>query len=221
VKKRRLSVAIPLVLLAVAGLCVFLKLSGSISLERQPDRDVLLAHLRLKADSALTYCRDNGFSEKYCILINFSIHSGKNRFFIWDFERDTIVRSSLCAHGYGGNSTTERPEYSNTAGSYCSSPGRYRIGISSYSRWGIHIHYKLHGLEPTNSNAFKRIVVLHSYACVPDAEIYPFHLPLGYSAGCPVVSDAMMRRADELLKNSDKPFLLWIFDESPDKSREE
>jgi hypothetical protein len=213
-KRRRLSVVLSVALLAVAGLGAYLQLSGSISLERQPDSDAVLARLRLKADSALTYCRERGFSEKYCILIDFGIHSGKKRFFIWDFEGDTIVRSSLCAHGYGGSSTPGRPEYSNTEGSYCSSPGRYRTGISSYSRWGIHIHYKLHGLEPTNSNAFRRIVVLHSHTPVPDVEIYPLHLPLGYSAGCPVVPDAMMRRVDELLKNSDKSFLLWIFDES-------
>jgi hypothetical protein len=210
---RRTCLCISVVLLAVAGLFMILQTSGSISMEKQPDRDALVTHLRLKADTALPYCRERGFSEKYCILINFGIHSGKDRFFIWDFERDTVVRSSLCAHGYGGNSTQEKPEYSNTEGSYCSSPGRYRTGIPSYSRWGIHVHYKLHGLEPANSNAFRRVVVLHSYKYVPDAEIYPLHLPLGYSAGCPVISNAAMRRADELLKNSDKPFLLWIFDD--------
>ncbi|MDR2119521.1 MAG: murein L,D-transpeptidase catalytic domain family protein [Tannerella sp.] len=182
-------------------------------MENHPEKDTLIARLKLKADSALAYCRDNGFSEKYCFLIDFGIHSGKNRFFIWDFEKDTVVRAGLCAHGYGGNSTQSRPEYSNAEGSYCSSQGRYKTGISSYSQWGIHTHYKLHGLEPTNSNAFKRIVVLHSYKYVPDAEIYPLYLPLGYSAGCPVVSNTMMRAADTLLKNSDRPFLLWIFDE--------
>ncbi|MDR1408212.1 MAG: murein L,D-transpeptidase catalytic domain family protein [Tannerella sp.] len=211
----RSAVIVPAVLLAVAaGLSVFLLSSGAISMTRQPDRDSLSAHLKLKADSALQYCKDNGFSEKHCMLVNFNLHSGKARFFIWDFERDTIVRSSLCAHGYGGNSTTRRPEYSNVEGSFCSSPGRYRTGIPAYSRFGIHIHYKLHGLEPTNSNAFRRIVVLHSYKYVPDGEIYPLHLPMGYSAGCPVISDAAMREVDTLLKNSDKPFLLWIFDES-------
>jgi hypothetical protein len=198
----------------VAGLFLVLQMSGAIGLSNRPDSDTLIARLRLKADSAFQYCRSNGFSEKYCFLIDFGIHSGKNRFFIWDFEKDTIVRAGLCAHGYGGNSTPDRPEYSNEEGSYCSSQGRYRTGISSYSQWGIHVHYKLHGLEPTNSNAFKRIVVLHSYKYVPDGEIYPLYLPMGYSAGCPVVSNAMMTAADKLLKDSDKPFLLWIFEES-------
>jgi hypothetical protein len=214
VKRRHLSVFLPVALFVVAGLFPVLQMWNVIGMENKPDRDTLIARLRLKADSALQYCRDNSFSEKYCFLVDFGIHSGKNRFFIWDFEKDTVVRAGLCAHGYGGNSTPGRPEYSNTEGSYCSSSGRYRTGISSYSQWGIHIHYKLHGLDQTNSNAFKRIVVLHSYKYVPDSEIYPLYLPLGYSAGCPVVSNAMMNAADELLKNSDKSFLLWIFDES-------
>jgi hypothetical protein len=210
----RLSIAVFAILTVVAGLFPVLQASGVIGMENRPDRESLVACLRLKADSALQYCKDSGLSEKYCFLVNFGIHSGKDRFFIWDFENDTVVRSGLCAHGYGGNSTPGKPEYSNKAGSFCSSPGRYKTGISSYSQWGIHIHYKLHGLEPTNSNAYERIVVLHSYGHIPDSEIYPFYLPLGYSAGCPVVSNVMMSAADELLKNSDKPFLLWIFDES-------
>jgi hypothetical protein len=175
--------------------------------------EALREHLRLKADSARIYCRSGGLSERYCILVNFNIHSGKKRFFVWDFEKDTVLYSSLCAHGMGRESTSEKPVYSNDPGSYCSSLGRYKTGVSSYSRYGIHIHYKLHGQDPTNSNAFKRIVVLHSHSLMPDREIYPLHLPLGFSLGCPVISDAMMRKVDTLLKESKKPVLLWIYDE--------
>ena len=35
--------------------------------------------------------------------------------------------------------------------SYCSSLGKYKVGIRSYSKWGINVHYKLHGLEATNN----------------------------------------------------------------------
>jgi hypothetical protein len=181
--------------------------------DRKPDRELLLEHLRLKADSAKGYCKSKGFSEQYCMLVNFRIHSGKQRFFVWDFEKDTVLYSSLCAHGMGWESTPEKPVYSNDGGSYCSSPGRYKIGVSSYSQYGIHIHYKLHGQDFTNSNAYKRIVVLHSHSPIPDRDIYPSHLPLGYSLGCPVISDAAMRKADSLLKDSKKLVLLWIYDE--------
>ncbi|MDR1224990.1 MAG: murein L,D-transpeptidase catalytic domain family protein [Tannerella sp.] len=180
---------------------------------KSPKADALQEHLRLKADSAGVYCRSRGFSERYCILVNFNIHSGKKRFFVWDFEKDTVLYASLCAHGTGRESTPKKPVYSNDPGSYCSSLGRYKTGVSSYSRYGIHIHYKLHGLDPTNNNAFKRIIVLHSHSPMPDREIYPLYLPLGYSLGCPVISDPVMRKVDTLLKESKKPVLLWIYDE--------
>ena len=65
---------------------------------------------------------------------------------------------------------------------------------------GINVHYKLHGLEVTNNNAFKRYIVLHSYTPMPEMEVYPLHLPLGISQGCPVISDEVMRKVDRLLK---------------------
>lgn len=57
--------------------------------------------LKLKADSAKVYCVDKGFNTNYCFLVDFCIHSGKKRFFVWDFRGDSVVYASLCAHGYG------------------------------------------------------------------------------------------------------------------------
>ena len=162
--------------------------------------------------AAKTYCVEKGFNTNYCFLIDFSIPSGKKRFFVWDFKGDSIKYSSLCAHGYGKESTPKKPVYSNVEGSYCSSLGKYKVGIRSYSKWGINVHYKLHGLESTNSNAFKRYIVLHSYTPVPTLEIYPMHLPLGISQGCPVICDDVMRKVDALLKAEKKPVLLWIYE---------
>lgn len=168
--------------------------------------------LKERALSAKAYCIEKGFNTNHCFLVDFSIHSGKKRFFIWDLKGDSILHSSLCAHGYGKNSTPSKPVYSNVEGSYCSSLGKYKVGVRSYSKWGINVHYKLHGLETTNKNAFKRFVVLHSYTPVPTEEIYPVHLPLGISQGCPVICDEVMKRADALLKTGKKPLLLWIYE---------
>ena len=167
--------------------------------------------MKLKADSAKVYCVDKGFNTNYCFLVDFCIHSGKKRFFVWDFRGDSVVYASLCAHGYGKNSTASKPVFSNVEGSYCSSLGRYKVGIRSYSKWGINVHYKLHGLEPTNDNAFKRVIVLHSYDLVPATDIYPVHLPLGISQGCPVICNDVMRKVDKLLKGEAKPVLLWMY----------
>lgn len=196
--------------LAFAGSILAYGRSGQTTVDRRTDQ---YNRLKMKADSARNYCRQKGFNMGYCFLIDFSIHSGKKRFFVWDFKGDSIKYASLCAHGYGKNSTTNKPVFSNTEGSFCSSLGRYKVGIRSYSKWGINVHYKLHGLEPTNSNAYKRYVVLHSYTPVPKAEIYPMHLPLGMSQGCPVINNQTMTQIDALLKTLKEPVLLWIYNE--------
>ena len=149
--------------------------------------------LKEKARVAEAYCKSKGFNTNYCFLVDFSVHSGKKRFFVWDFKEGCVKYASLCAHGHGKNSTHSKPVYSNVVNSGCSSLGKYKVGIRSYSKYGINVHYKLHGLESTNDNAFKRYVVLHSFTPVPSAEIYPVHLPLGISLGCPVVCDEVMR----------------------------
>ena len=84
--------------------------------------------LREKALAAKTYCVEKGFNTNYCFLVDFSIHSGKRRFFVWDFKGDSVKYASLCAHGYGKNSTLSKPVFSNVEGSYCSSLGKYKVG---------------------------------------------------------------------------------------------
>ncbi|NDV77415.1 murein L,D-transpeptidase catalytic domain-containing protein [Dysgonomonas sp. 511] len=175
------------------------------------EKQAAFSRLKAKADSAMVYCKTKGLNTDYCILIDFSIHSGKNRIFVWDFANDTIKYTGLCCHGYGQGSTGAKPVFSNTEGSYCSSLGKYKLGIRSYSNYGINAHYKMHGLEKTNSNAFRRIIVLHSHTPVPDHEIHPRHLPLGWSMGCPVVSNRLMKDIDALLKKEKKPLLMWIY----------
>lgn len=198
-----------LMLTLVLGLFVYGR-SGESSVNSTFEQRRLL---KQRADSALNYCQRVGYNTNYCFLVDFSIHSGKKRFFVWDFRGDSIKYASLCAHGYGKKSTVSNPFFSNVEGSYCSSLGRYKVGVRSYSKWGINVHYKLHGLESTNDNAYKRYVVLHSFAPVPRAEIYPVHLPLGMSQGCPVISNETMTRVDALLKNQKKPVLLWVYNE--------
>lgn len=168
--------------------------------------------LKSKAHEAKAYCVSKGFSTNYCFLVDFSIHSGKKRFFVWDFKGDSIKYASLCAHGYGKDSTPSKPVLAIRREVFAllwEIQSRY----SGLQQWGINVHYKLHGLEPTNDNAFKRIVVLHSYTPLPATEVYPSHLPLGMSQGCPVICNETMRQIDVLLKAETKPVLLWIYND--------
>lgn len=180
---------------------------------QKTEKQIRYERIQGKALLAKEYIKSKKMNEQFCILIDFSIHSGENRLFVWDFVNDTIKYTGLCCHGMGGGSTHALPVFSNVSGSNCSSLGRYKIGIRSYSNWGINVHYKLHGQDATNNNAYKRIVVLHSHTPIPDKVIYPRHLPLGYSLGCPVVSDGLMKKLDAMLKSPDKPVLLWIYND--------
>lgn len=170
--------------------------------------------LENRAKEAYEYAVENGFDLDHAILIDFAQHSGKNRFFVWDFAENKPIIESLVAHGYGNNgfeSSNQEIIFSNTPNSYTSSLGKYKLGARAYSKWGINIHYKMHGLESSNSNAYDRYIVLHSYKMIPNEETYPNYLPMGFSQGCPVIDDETMRKVDKLLKTKKKPVLLWIY----------
>ena len=170
--------------------------------------------LKSKAKESLDYAKKNKMDTTMCILVDFSIHSGNKRMFVYDFQKDSIILEGLCTHGCGAGEwanggTPSSPVFSNVPDSHCSSVGKYKIGDRAYSNWGIHIKYSLHGLEATNNNAYKRYVVLHSWEIVSDTEVYPNGSPESW--GCPAVSDKMMEQLDILLKASTKPVLLWIY----------
>ena len=167
----------------------------------------------LKSIEAKDYIQKNKMDTTICFLIDMKVHCGKKRFAVWDLKGDSIRREIIVSHGSGGAkglpiSSADAPVFSNIPGSYASSLGKYRIGKRSYSNWGINIHYKLHGLESTNNNAYRRIIVLHSFVGVSSSEIYPEEAP--FSLGCPMVSNQDMIYLDNLLK-SKKNILLWIY----------
>ncbi len=144
----------------------YLLLSFGCSSKAELNND-LENRLKKKAALAKIFCEENGLNTKCCILIDMKIHSGKKRFFLWDFKGDSVLNSGMCSHGTCDNLAEYDPmlstQFSNIPESHCSSLGRYKIGERGYSTFGIHINYKLHGLEKTNNNAFKRFIVFHSW----------------------------------------------------------
>lgn len=164
---------------------------------------------------AKAFCKKEKFNESYYFLIDLSIHSGKNRFFVYDFKTSKVISENLVTHGscdaLSANDTKwEKAKMSNSNDSHCSAKGKYKIGKRDYSSWGIKVKYWLHGLEKSNDNAVNRVVVLHSWSAVSNKEVYPKYSPLSW--GCPAVSDDFMQILDEKLQKSDKPVLLWIVD---------
>jgi hypothetical protein len=164
---------------------------------------------KAKATESFLFAKKNKMDTMICILIDMKAPSGKYRLIVYDFQKDSILLEGLCAHGSGTTeSVNDMPIFSNAENSHCTSLGKYKIGTRGYSSWGIHINYKLHGLESTNNNAFKRTVVLHSWEGINDTEIYPQRL--AQSWGCPTVSNGTMEELDVFLKNRSS-VLMWIY----------
>ena len=147
------------------------------------------------------YCR------QFCFMIDMGITSGKKRFFVYNLEKDSIEMSGLVTHGSGSDKNGDAHFFSNRSGSNCTSLGSYVVGNSYDGKFGP--AYKLHGLDPTNSRAFDRFVVLHAHQCVPNDEVYPF--PICVSLGCPTVSVDFLEGLKKYIEIAEKPVILQLY----------
>lgn len=160
-----------------------------------------------RASTVRRFALEKDFSTTYCFLIDMSIHSGRRRFFVYDLERNTVVMSGLVSHGSCNGVFQDQAKFSNVPGENCTSQGKYKVGEKYRGQYGK--SYKLYGLESTNSNAYKRAIVLHSYSCIPDKEIYP--RVACNSSGCAGVSPAFFEKLSSIIDQSKKPIVLWIY----------
>lgn len=153
------------------------------------------------------YAIENGFSTQYAFLVDMSIHSGKKRFFVYDLQNNSVVCTGLCAHGSCNKQFLDRGRFSNATNCGCSSLGKYKVGEFYRGKYGK--SFRLYGLDNSNSNAYKRAIVIHGYDCVPDKEIYP--MVLCNSLGCVMVSYNFFDKLSRLIEKSEKPIVLWVY----------
>ena len=153
------------------------------------------------------YAIQNDLSTEYCFLVDMSLPSGRNRFFIYDLKKNSIINSGLVSHGSCNETFLARPRFSNENKSGCSSLGKYKVGEFYKGKYGK--SFRLYGLDDCNSNAYKRAVVIHGYDCVPDKEIYP--RVLCNSFGCVMVSYNFFDKVSNIIRKSGKPIVLWIY----------
>lgn len=157
-----------------------------------------------------SFSKINGYNQNVAIMIDYSVHSGKNRFFIVDLKNEKVKKKALVCHGSckGDNDKDFATTFSNTANSYCTTLGMALISERDYSTWGSNFKFWLDGLEDNNKNLRSRVVVLHSWEGVKDEEMYPNGLAMSW--GCPTISLKMLDEVDELLK-TEKRVLLYSF----------
>ena len=171
------------------------------------EAEMALARLHNFSNQLQTFAAQNRYATDVAFLIDMSLPSGKKRFFVYDLQADTVMHSGLVAHGSCNQRFLKKGQFSNTVNSGCTSTGKYKVGYSYNGNFGK--AYKLFGLDSTNSKAFERFVVLHGYSCVPDNETYP--QPICNSLGCPMVSYAFLAKLENIIDNSRRPILLWIY----------
>lgn len=176
-------------------------------------QEISSEHYSRYAEEALRFCRNKGLSTDFFILIDLGIHSGRKRFFIWDFDNGKISERYLVSHGcchfgWSGTQSKNNAIISNVDGSHCSSVGKYILKERGPSNWGVRIKYLMIGQDATNNNALRRQIVFHSWEVVPNEEVYPEGTPEGW--GCPAISNQAFREVDERIRSAGKPVLMWM-----------
>jgi hypothetical protein len=163
--------------------------------------------LKEKAAAAAVFAAQKGYNISVCFLIDMSVPSGQNRFFVYNLQKDSVLQSGLVTHGRCNQNWLEGRKYGNTVGCGCTSLGKYKIGYGYNGRFGL--AYKLYGLDKTNDKAFERFVVLHAHECVPATEV---NEEICQSDGCPTVSPGFLQTLKTVIATSKKPVLLWIYE---------
>jgi hypothetical protein len=123
-------------------------------------------------------------------VADFSLPSRLPRFHLVKLA-DGSVRSHWVAHGRGSDPsrTGWLERFSNEPHSNATSAGAYRTG-SAYT--GAHGQsMRLDGLDPTNSNALSRAIVVHAAWYVNEDVLSHFGM-LGRSQGCFAVADSSL-----------------------------
>ncbi|SFL87741.1 murein L,D-transpeptidase catalytic domain family protein [Variovorax sp. OV329] len=121
-------------------------------------------------------------------VADFSQPSHLPRFHLIDMQTGEIEQSFLVAHGRGSDPrhVGRVLRFSNEVGSNASSEGAYRVGERYVGKHGRSI--RLDGLDPSNSNAEVRAIVIHAAPYV-GPEVLQAQGKLGRSEGCFVFSE--------------------------------
>ena len=116
-EKKRFLLLISLTVVLLCAIAIF-----SIIGNRLPD------NIETKAQELKEYCVKNNYNTNIGILVDYSVHSGRTRFIVWDFKNNKALLKSICAQGCGTGENQGKNVFSNEIGSLCSSLGHYKIG---------------------------------------------------------------------------------------------
>ncbi|HLY71757.1 MAG TPA: murein L,D-transpeptidase catalytic domain family protein [Puia sp.] len=198
-----------LIALVIAGHVYYNGFSHPVSAPKRAKRisNQEFSKINEKALLLKIFASERKCNKKIFFLVDMSLPSGKNRFFVYNTEKDSVINAGQVAHGHGNNGFSHYAIFSNKPGSSCTALGKYKIGAKYIGTYGV--AYKLYGLDMSNSNAFARNIVLHAHDCVPAGETFPY--PICNSSGCAMVSPGFLKEIEPLVDTCRQPVLLWVF----------
>lgn len=154
--------------------------------------------LKLKEENKLS-------NTKYLTIIDMSLSSSEERFYLINTETKSIEHKSLVAHGR--NSGDEFATlFSNKTNSHQSSLGFYRTAETYMGSNGFSL--RLDGMEFSNSNARKRAIVIHQADYV-SRDYISRNGRLGRSYGCPALPQKDYRTIISKIKEGTCLFIYY------------
>lgn len=122
-----------------------------------------------------------GGKSKRIIIVDFSLPSEENRFFVVNMDEQKIEHATLVSHAI--NSGYRKAfHFSNTIGSKMSSVGRFIVGETYTGKNGLSV--RIDGIDKgINDNARRRFIVIHG-ATYSELEFFEKNGQLGRSEGC-------------------------------------
>jgi L,D-transpeptidase catalytic domain len=185
VLSRRFFINLALASLATGSAGARLAFGRTESVDGQID-----AGLLRRALDALQQHHDSISYRDFIGVADFSLPSRAPRFHLVNLA-DGKVRSHLVAHGRGSDPghTGWLERFSNEPRSNATSAGAYRTGSLYLGAHGRSV--RLEGLDPTNSNAVSRAIVVHG-AWYVNEEMVGHSGMLGRSQGCFAVAQSSL-----------------------------
>lgn len=141
----------------------------------------------------------------FLTIIDMSLSSNSNRFFIINIKDKKIIHQSRVAHGQ--NTGLEYAQkFSNTINSHQTSLGFYKTAETYQGKHGLSL--RLDGLEFSNNNARKRAIVIHAADYVSESFINS-NGRLGRSYGCPSLPRKDYKKIIEKIKEGSALFIYY------------
>jgi hypothetical protein len=154
---------------------------------------------------ALHHYKEDRTDSPRMVIVDFSLPSEKERFYVVNILKGEIERQTLVAHAT--NSGYRKPtSFSNTPESNMSSTGLFRTGKLYYGKNGLSL--RIDGLDRgKNDNARSRFIVIHG-STYAEKSFYDEHGMLGRSKGCFAIP---MSEKDEILPSIAENTLMYVY----------